>query len=51
MTVPMLMMPPLKARTRFADWPFALKSIIGFWCFYALTVVVCAWPGAGSGGS
>jgi two-component system, LytTR family, sensor kinase len=40
MTVPMLMMPPPTARTRFADWPFALKSIIGFWCFYALTVVL-----------
>ena len=46
MTVPMLMMPPLKARTRFADWPFALKSIIGFWCFYALTVVVRAFLGS-----
>ena len=40
MTVPMLMMPPPTARTRLADWPFALKSIIGFWCFYALTVVL-----------
>src|SRR5437868_7740474 len=40
MTVQMLMMPPLRARTRFADWPFALKSIAGFWCFYALTVVL-----------
>src|SRR5437868_3052463 len=40
MTVQMLMMPPLRARTRFADWPFALKSIVGFWCFYALTVVL-----------
>ena len=40
MTVPMLMMPPLRARTRFADWPFALKSIVGFWSFYALTVVL-----------
>jgi len=45
MTVPMLMMPPPTARTRFADWPFALKSIIGFWCFYALTVVVRAFLG------
>jgi hypothetical protein len=41
----MLMMPQPTARTRFADWPFALKSIIGFWCFYALTVVVRAFLG------
>ena len=45
MTVPMLMMPQPMARTRFADWPFALKSIIGFWCFYALTVVIRAFLG------
>ncbi|MEA3078941.1 MAG: two-component system, LytTR family, sensor kinase [Sphingomonadales bacterium] len=45
MTVPMLMMPPPTVRTRFADWPFALKSIIGFWCFYALTVVLRAFLG------
>ena len=45
MTVPMLMMPPPTVRTRFADWPFALKSIVGFWCFYALTVVVRAFLG------
>jgi signal transduction histidine kinase len=38
----MLMMPPLRVRTRFADWPFALKSIVGFWCFYALTVALRA---------
>jgi hypothetical protein len=41
----MLMMPQPTARTRFADWPFALKSIVGFWCFYALTVVVRAFLG------
>ena len=45
MTVPMLMMPQPTARTRFADWPFALKSIIGFWFFYSLTVVVRAFLG------
>jgi two-component system LytT family sensor kinase len=45
MTVPMLMMPPPTVRTRFADWPFALKSIVGFWCFYALTVAVRAFLG------
>ena len=46
MTVPMLMMPQPTARTRFPDWPFALKSIIGFWCFYALTVVARAFLGS-----
>ena len=42
MTVPMLMMPPPMARTRYADWPFAVKSILGFWLFYGLTIVVRA---------
>lgn len=45
MTVPMLMTPAPIARTRFGDWPFALKSILGFWLFYALTVVVRAFLG------
>ena len=27
---------------RFGDWPLALKSILGFWLFYALTVAVRA---------
>lgn len=45
MTVPMLMMPPPTVHTRFADWPFALKSILGFWFFYALTVGVRAFLG------
>jgi two-component system LytT family sensor kinase len=40
MTVAMLMMPHPAARTRFRDWPFAVKSIVGFWLFYALTVVL-----------
>jgi two-component system, LytTR family, sensor kinase len=39
------MMPPPAVRTRFADWPFAVKSIVGFWCFYALTVVLRAFLG------
>jgi signal transduction histidine kinase len=42
----MLMMPQPTARTRFGDWPFALKSIVGFWCFYSLTVVVRAFLGS-----
>ena len=29
-------------RTRFGDWPLAVKSILGFWLFYALTVVARA---------
>ncbi|HEX6660302.1 MAG TPA: histidine kinase [Sphingomicrobium sp.] len=32
-------------RTRFGDWPLALKSILGFWLFYALTVVARAFLG------
>jgi len=30
------------AKTRFADWPLAVKSILGFWFFYALTIVLRA---------
>ena len=46
MTVPMLMMPPPMAQSRFRDWPFALKSILGFWLFYAATVVARAFLGS-----
>ena len=46
MTVPMLMMPSPTVRTRFSDWPFAIKSILGFWLFYALTVVIRAFLGS-----
>ena len=46
MTVPMLMMPPPTVRTRFGDWPFAVKSILGFWLFYAATVALRAFLGA-----
>jgi two-component system LytT family sensor kinase len=42
----MFMMPPPAVRTRFTDWPFAVKSILGFWFFYALTVVARASLGA-----
>ena len=31
--------------SRFADWPLAVKSILGFWLFYALTVVARAFLG------
>jgi signal transduction histidine kinase len=41
----MLMMPHPAAKTRFSDWPLAVKSILGFWLFYALTVVVRAFLG------
>ena len=46
MTVPMLMMPQPMARTRYGDWSFALKSILGFWLFYAATVVARAFLGS-----
>jgi hypothetical protein len=46
MTEQMLMMPHPAVRTRFSDWPLALKSILGFWFFYALTVVVRAFLGS-----
>jgi hypothetical protein len=45
-TVPMLMMTrEAAAHTRFPDWRLALKSILGFWLFYALTVVARAFLG------
>ena len=40
------MMPYPAARTRFSDWPLAIKSILGFWLFYALTVVARAFLGS-----
>src|SRR6266540_538484 len=46
MTVRMFMIPPPTARTRFANWRFAVKSILGFWFFYALTVVARAFLGS-----
>jgi two-component system, LytTR family, sensor kinase len=36
---------PLREK-RFANWPLAVKSILGFWLFYALTVVARAFLGA-----
>ena len=42
----MLMMPQYPTRTRFSDWPLAVKSILGFWLFYALTVVARAFLGS-----
>ena len=33
---------PLSTPSRFADWRLALKTIIGFWLIYALTVVARA---------
>ena len=46
MTVPMLMTQPPAVQTRFSDWPFAVKSILGFWLFYAATVALRAFLGA-----
>jgi len=43
--MPMVMLPQYATRTRFGDWPLALKSILGFWLFYALTVVGRAFLG------
>jgi two-component system LytT family sensor kinase len=44
-TEAMLITDHYSPRTRFGDWPFAVKSILGFWLFYALTVVVRAFLG------
>jgi Predicted signal transduction protein with a C-terminal ATPase domain len=42
----MLMMPPfVAAQTRFNDWPLAVKSILGFWLFYAITLLARAFLG------
>jgi hypothetical protein len=40
---------PELAGRRFSDWPLALKSILGFWLFYALTVAVRAALGSDPG--
>jgi len=45
MTMSMFMTSPPTVRTRFSDWPLAIKSILGFWFFYALTVVARAFLG------
>jgi two-component system, LytTR family, sensor kinase len=45
MTMTMFMTPLPTVRTRFSDWPLAVKSILGFWFFYALTVVARAFLG------
>jgi hypothetical protein len=38
----MFMNPPPLIKSRFADWPLAVTSIVGFWSFYALTIVLRA---------
>ena len=38
----MFMTPAPVVRSRFDDWPLAVKSILGFWFFYFLTVVARA---------
>ena len=38
----MFMTPAPVVRSRFEDWPQAVKSIVGFWFFYLLTVVARA---------
>ncbi|MEO6226097.1 MAG: histidine kinase [Sphingomicrobium sp.] len=42
----MFMIPPPAVETRFADWRFAARSILGFWLFYAATVVARAFLGS-----
>ena len=37
---------PPASPPRFGDWRLALKSILGFWLFYALTVAARAFLGA-----
>src|SRR3954452_19911483 len=46
MTMTMFMPARPVAQTRFGDWPLALKSILGFWFFYALTVLARAFLGS-----
>ena len=41
----MFMTPAPVVRSRFEDWPQAVRSIIGFWFFYLLTVVARAFLG------
>jgi two-component system, LytTR family, sensor kinase len=42
----MFMTPAPVVRSRFEDWPLALRSILGFWLFYAVTVVARALLGS-----
>ena len=42
----MFMTPPPAVQSRFADWRFAAKAIVGFWFFYGLTVVARAFLGS-----
>src|SRR5215213_3719065 len=42
----MLMVTQNAARTRLSDWPLAVKSILGFWLFYAATVAARAFLGS-----
>lgn len=38
----MFMTPAPVVQSRFSDWPLAVKSILGFWFFYLLTVIARA---------
>jgi two-component system, LytTR family, sensor kinase len=42
----MLMMRHYAVQTRFSDWRLAVKSVLGFWVFYALTVAIRAFLGS-----
>lgn len=41
----MQVLPIARTHDRFSDWPLALKSIVGFWAVYYLTVIVRAFLG------
>jgi two-component system LytT family sensor kinase len=46
MNAPMTLAAEDDIQPRFSDWPLALRSILGFWFFYALTVAARALMGA-----
>ena len=41
----MFMISPPVTQSRFSDWPLAVKSILGFWLFYAVTLIARAFLG------
>lgn len=46
MNAPLTISVERDATRRFSDWPLALKSILGFWIFYALTIFARAFLAA-----
>ena len=41
----MFMISPPVTQSRFSDWSLAVKSILGFWLFYAVTLIARAFLG------